>query len=50
MSDDKGKEYTESKLNVRKDGSYISENQTKVEFHDNFNVLIIAEKYQTGFD
>ena len=36
--------------NVRKDGSHISENQTKAEFHDNFNVLIVAEKYQTGFD
>lgn len=47
---DGGKEYTESKLNVRKDGSHISENQTKAEFHDNFNVLIVAEKYQTGFD
>lgn len=48
--DDRGEEYTESKLNVRKDGSHILENQTKVEFHDNFNVLIVAEKYQTGFD
>ncbi len=43
-------QYTESKLNVRKDGSHISENQTKEEFHDNFNILIVAEKYQTGFD
>ncbi len=43
-------EYTESSLNVRKDGSHISENQTKAEFHDNFNVLVVAEKYQTGFD
>lgn len=43
-------EYTESKLNVRKDGSRISEDQTKEEFHNNFNVLIVAEKYQTGFD
>lgn len=43
-------EYTESKLNVRKDGSHIAETQTKAEFHDNFNVLIVAEKYQTGFD
>ena len=43
-------EYTESGLNVRKDGSHISENQTKAEFHDNFNVLVVAEKYQTGFD
>ena len=43
-------EYTESGLNVRKDGSHISETQTKAEFHDNFNVLVVAEKYQTGFD
>ena len=47
---DGDEEYTEPKLNVRKDGSHISENQTKAEFHDNFNVLIVAEKYQTGFD
>ena len=47
---DGGEEYTESKLNVRKDGSHISDEQTKAEFHDNFNVLIVAEKYQTGFD
>lgn len=43
-------EYTEPKLNVRHDGSHIAESQTKQEFHDNFNVLIVAEKYQTGFD
>lgn len=43
-------EYTEPKLNTRADGSHISEAQTKAEFHDNFNVLIVAEKYQTGFD
>lgn len=47
---DGDEEYTEPKLNTRKDGSHISENQTKAEFHDNFNVLIVAEKYQTGFD
>lgn len=47
---DGGEEHTESSLNVRKDGSRISEEQTKAEFHDNFNVLIVAEKYQTGFD
>lgn len=35
---------------VRRDGSHISDTQTKAEFHDNFNVLIVAEKYQTGFD
>ena len=43
-------DHTESSLNVRKDGSHITEEQTKAEFHDNFNVLIVAEKYQTGFD
>lgn len=43
-------EFTESSLNVRKDGSHIAETQTKAEFHDNFNVLVVAEKYQTGFD
>lgn len=47
---DGDEEYTEPKLNVRKDGTHISELQTKAEFHDNFNVLIVAEKYQTGFD
>ena len=43
-------EYTEPKLNVRTDGTHIAETQTKSEFHDHFNVLIVAEKYQTGFD
>ncbi len=43
-------ELTESKLNVRADGTHISEAQTKKEFHNNFNILIVAEKYQTGFD
>lgn len=42
--------YTESGMNVRPDGSHIQEKQTKQEFHDNFNILIVAEKYQTGFD
>ena len=47
---DGDEEYTEPRLNVRKDGSHISEEQTKAEFRDNFNVLLVAEKYQTGFD
>ena len=47
---DGGAEYTEPKLNVRADGSHIGESQTKAEFHENFNILIVAEKYQTGFD
>ena len=48
--EDDGEEYTEPRLNVRRDGSHIGESQTKAEFHDNFNILIVAEKYQTGFD
>ena len=47
---DGGVEWTEGTINKRDDGSNISENQTKQEFHDNFNILIVAEKYQTGFD
>ena len=46
----KDESYTESGLNVRPDGSHIQESQTKQEFHDNFNILIVAEKFQTGFD
>ena len=47
---DGDEEFTEPGLNVRRDGSHIAESQTKAEFHDNFNILIVAEKYQTGFD
>ncbi|MBR2158548.1 MAG: hypothetical protein IJ964_01115 [Campylobacter sp.] len=39
-----------NKTKCKKDGSHISKNQTKAEFHDNFNVLIVAKKYQIGFD
>jgi len=45
-----GETFSEAGLNVRPDGSHIQETQTKREFHDNFNILIVAEKYQTGFD
>ena len=47
---DGGVEYTEPQLNVRKDGTHINETQLKSDFHDDFNVLVVAEKYQTGFD
>lgn len=48
---DGGVEYTEEKLNKRKDGTTIKEKQLPAEFAtDEFNVLIVAEKYQTGFD
>jgi type I restriction enzyme R subunit len=47
---DGDEEYTEPGMNTRPDGSHISELQTKEEFHKNFNCLIVANKYQTGFD
>lgn len=37
-------EWTESMLNG------VNESQTKQVFHDEGNILIVAEKYQTGFD
>ena len=46
-----GMEYTEPSLNVTKSGEKISEKQLKEAFHtEDFNILIVAEKYQTGFD
>ena len=42
--DQKEIEWTESKLNG------VNESQTKQVFHDEENILIVAEKYQTGFD
>ena len=50
VTDIDGKEYTESNLNKREDGTCISETQTAAEFHDNFNIIVVAEKFQTGFD
>lgn len=44
-------EFSEEGMNKRIDGSTIKENQLKSAFHtDDFNMLIVAEKYQTGFD
>lgn len=45
-----GVEYTESGLNKDSDGNRVTEGQTKAVFHDEGDVLIVAEKYQTGFD
>ena len=42
--DQKEIEWTESKLNG------VNESQTKQVFHDEGNILIVAEKHQTGFD
>ena len=48
---DGGQEYTEEGLNKRKDGSTIKESQLTSEFNkDEYAMLIVAEKYQTGFD
>ena len=45
-----GEEYTESKLNST-DEQKISEKQLPLFFNsDMYNVLIVADKYQTGFD
>ena len=48
--EDEGQEWTEEKINKTKDGEVIKENQLKKYFHDVFDMLIVAEKYQTGFD
>lgn len=45
-----GPEYTEPVINVGHDGQRVVESQTKAEFHNYGDVLVVAEKYQTGFD
>lgn len=49
--EDNGEPYTEEKLNKNKDGETIKEKALPAAFHtDEFGMLIVAEKYQTGFD
>lgn len=43
-------EYTESSMNIDSNGNRVRESQTKSVFHDEGDILIVAEKYQTGFD
>lgn len=43
-------ERTEASMNYTADGQRVKESQTKEVFHDEGSVLIVAEKYQTGFD
>jgi len=43
-------EYTEGKMNSETLGRLVRETQTKQTFHDEGDILIVAEKYQTGFD
>ncbi|WNF38514.1 DEAD/DEAH box helicase family protein [Bacillaceae bacterium IKA-2] len=48
---DNGDDYTEPGLNRTKSGEKVSEKQLPEVFRgDEFNMLIVAEKYQTGFD
>lgn len=48
---DKGETYTEEMLNTNKAGETIKEKALPEAFHgDEFGMLIVAEKYQTGFD
>lgn len=48
--DPNSQEYTESSMNVDSNGNRVKESQTKSVFHDEGDILIVAEKYQTGFD
>lgn len=49
--EDNGETYTEEKLNKDKNGETIKEKALPKAFHtDDFGMLIVAEKYQTGFD
>lgn len=51
MVKDGEEEYSEEKMNKRKDGTTIKESQLPAEFNkDEYSMLIVAEKYQTGFD
>lgn len=45
-----GEEFSEEGMNRNKNGNRIKESQTKAVFHDEGSILIVAEKYQTGFD
>lgn len=46
------KEYTEATMNIGSDGKYInSDKKLRKAFRsDDFNILVVANKYQTGFD
>lgn len=49
---DDGEIVSEEKLNIDYKGNneHIKENQLPKRFNESYNVLIVAEKYQTGFD
>ncbi|RXD25544.1 type I restriction endonuclease subunit R, partial [Acinetobacter baumannii] len=46
-----GEAFKETDINKDRDGNTISESQLPKTFHkDEFSMLIVADKYQTGFD
>ena len=46
-----GTTYTEPEMNIDKDGKRISEKELPQRFgSDEYQILLVAEKYQTGFD
>lgn len=49
---DEGDKYTEPGINVdyKANNEHIKESQLPKRFHEDYNVLIVADKYQTGFD
>lgn len=49
-ADPQGPEYTESGMNRDLQGNRVTESQTKAVFHEEGSILVVAEKYQTGFD
>ena len=49
-ADPQGPEYTESGMNKDSQGNRVLESQTKAVFHEEGSILVVAEKYQTGFD
>lgn len=47
---DNGVEYIEQEMNWTRDGLKIKEDQLPKYFREDFDMLIVADKYQTGFD
>ncbi len=45
-----GTEYAEAGMNADRAGNSVSESQLRSVFHAEGDILIVAEKYQTGFD
>ena len=50
MVKDGDAEYTENGMNRDRYGRPVSESQLRQVFHEEGDILIVAEKYQTGFD